>query len=45
MIINFHETIETVWAGICHYCPIGYSHSLINQNENDLIFFAVIPQQ
>lgn len=29
----------------CHYCEKGKSHSLINNSEKDLIFFAVVPIQ
>lgn len=36
---------ETLTAGDCHYCPKGHSHSLINDGSEDLVFFAVIPQQ
>lgn len=36
---------ETVSAGGCHYCPKGHSHSMINKGEEDIIFFAVIPEQ
>lgn len=36
---------EEVKAGICHYCPKGHEHSLINDSDADLIFFAVVPQQ
>lgn len=36
---------ETLKAGQCHYCPKGHSHSLINNSNADLIFFAVIPEQ
>lgn len=32
-------------AGQVHYCPEGHTHSLINDTENDLVFFAVVPQQ
>ncbi len=35
--------MERVEAGLCHYCPKGHAHSLINDSEEDLIFFAVIP--
>lgn len=28
--------------GLCHYCPQGHSHSLINDSNGDLIFFAVV---
>lgn len=30
-------------AGQCHYCPNGHTHSLINDSEKDLVFFAVVP--
>lgn len=36
---------ETVEQGMCHYCPKGHSHSLINDSDNDLVFFAVVPEQ
>ena len=36
---------ETVEQGMCHYCPKGHSHSLINESESDLVFFAVVPEQ
>ncbi len=36
---------ETVEEGMCHYCPKGHTHSLINDSEADLEFFAVVPEQ
>lgn len=36
---------EELYSGICHYCPKGHSHSVINNSDEDLIFFAVVPQQ
>lgn len=36
---------ETVSAGGCHYCPKGHTHSMINNSKEDIIFFAVIPEQ
>jgi len=32
-------------TGSCHYCPKGKSHSLINDSDADLRFFAVVPEQ
>lgn len=32
-------------AGQAHYCPEGHEHSLINDTERELVFFAVVPQQ
>lgn len=39
------DGIEEVSAGLCHYCPLGESHSLINDSEADLLFFAVVGEQ
>ncbi len=36
---------ETVSAGMCHYCKKGSSHGLVNDGDQDLVFFAVVPQQ
>ncbi|MGN1158655.1 MAG: cupin domain-containing protein [Lachnospiraceae bacterium] len=36
---------ERVYPGSCHYCPKGHSHTLINDTDADLIFFAVVAQQ
>ena len=35
---------ETLTPGSCHYCPRGKSHSLINDSDGDLVFFAVVPE-
>lgn len=36
---------ERVEEGMCHYCPKGHTHSLINDSDADLVFFAVVPEQ
>jgi len=36
---------ETVTAGDCHYCKKGQQHRLINDGDEELIFFAVVPVQ
>lgn len=36
---------ETLFAGQCHYCKKGQSHTLINTGCVDLIFHAVICEQ
>jgi len=35
---------EEVSAGVCHYCPKGTFHSLVNTGDEDLTFYAVVPQ-
>lgn len=41
----YDEGTEEVAAGECHYCPKGHSHSMRNMSEEDLVFFAVVPEQ
>ena len=36
---------EPLAPGACHYCPKGHAHSLINDSDGDLVFFAVVPEQ
>ena len=36
---------EPLEAGSCHYCPKGHAHSLINDSQGALTFFAVVPNQ
>jgi mannose-6-phosphate isomerase-like protein (cupin superfamily) len=36
---------ESLSEGDCHYCPKGQTHTLINNSTEDLLFFAVVPQQ
>ena len=35
---------ERVEAGLCHYCPQGHTHTLVNDSDADLTFHAVIPE-
>lgn len=43
--VIFDSEKEAISEGMCHYCPKGHSHSLINSGDTDLVFFAVVPQQ
>ena len=36
---------ESAKAGDSHYCPKGHSHTIINNSNEDIIIFAVIPEQ
>ena len=44
-IVLYDGSAEHVEAGLCHYCPKGHAHSLINDSDGELLFFAVVPQQ
>lgn len=43
--VIYDDTQETLNFGDCHYCPKGHTHSLINDSDADLEFFAVVPEQ
>ena len=36
------EGSDKVEAGKCYYCPKGQGHSLVNDSDKELIFFAVV---
>jgi len=36
---------ELLPPGTCHYCKKGQTHTLMNKGCEDLIFYAVVPQQ
>jgi len=42
--VLYDGVYEALSAGSCHYCPKGQAHSLINDSDGDLAYFAVIPQ-
>ena len=43
--VKVEDGEEQLKAGDCHYCPKGRSHSLINDSDGPLEFFAVVPNQ
>ena len=43
--MHMGDEVETLTAGDCHYCPLGQSHSFVNESQEDLVFFAVVPEQ
>ena len=43
--VIFDGESSKVYAGICHYCPKGHTHSLVNDSDGNLEFLAVVPKQ
>lgn len=43
--VLYDDTEESLSIGECHYCPKGHAHSLMNDGNEDLVFFAVVPEQ
>lgn len=44
-VVLYDGKKETLSAGDCHYCPKGHSHSLRNESDGTIIFYAVVPEQ
>ena len=40
--VLYDDGWEQVSAGMCHHCPTGHSHSLVNDTQAPLQFFAVV---
>ena len=36
---------ETIVTGLCHYCPKGSAHTMLNDGDEDITFYAVVPKQ
>lgn len=35
---------ERFVAGDVHYCPMGHSHAMFNDGEEDVVYFAIVPK-
>lgn len=40
----FDGTEEPLYPGVCHYCPKGHAHILINSGTEDLVLYAIVPE-
>lgn len=40
-VLNNNEEVP-IHSGMCHYCKTGLEHSLVNDGNEDLVYFAVI---
>lgn len=41
---RYDDTTEYFKAGDVHYCPMGHSHAMFNDGDEDLVYFAIVPQ-
>lgn len=39
------DSTEVALPGQAHYCPKGHTHSMINNYDEDVVFYAVVPEQ
>ena len=38
----YDNEVEILSPGLCHYCPKGHVHDMVNDGDEDLVFFAVV---
>lgn len=43
--VFYNDEKEILRAGECHYCPKGHRHSLRNESEETIEFYAIVPEQ
>ncbi len=41
---KYDDTVEKFCAGDVHYCPMGHSHAMYNDGDEDLVYFAIVPE-
>lgn len=41
---KYDDTEEKFHAGDVHYCPMGHSHAMYNDGDEDLVYFAIVPE-
>ncbi len=41
---NYDGQTETVATGGVHYCPEGHSHFMVNNQKEDLVYLAIVPE-
>ena len=41
---EYDDTVEKFHTGDVHYCPMGHSHAMYNDGEEDLIYFAIVSE-
>lgn len=41
-VVLYDDGKEMLPAGCCHYCPKGHSHSLRNESDEVIEFYAVV---
>lgn len=40
--MHYQKTTQELRPGTCHFCPPGHSHSMVNDGNEDLVFFAAV---
>ncbi len=43
-MVNYDNETLRLNNGQAFYCPMGHSHDLVNDTEDEIMFFAVVPE-
>lgn len=41
---HYDNTTEIASEGQVHYCPIGHQHYMMNETNEPLVYFAIVPE-
>ena len=44
-VATYNGETEKLYPGICHYCPKGESHGIVNDSNEPLVFFLTVNKQ
>ena len=43
--MRYDGAFEKIHSGLFRNCPKGHAHSMVNDGDEELIFFAAVPEQ
>jgi mannose-6-phosphate isomerase-like protein (cupin superfamily) len=43
-LLKYDGKEDRLRKGLVHYCPMGHSHSIINDSGDDFVFFSVVSE-
>ena len=43
-MVNYDNETLRLQNGQAYYCPTGHSHDLVNDTDEEIMFFAVVPE-
>ena len=41
---KYDDTTEPFNTGDVHYCPMGHSHAMFNDGDDNLVYFAIVAE-
>lgn len=41
---RYDDTEEAFAPGCVHYCPMGHSHAMVNDGDDDVVYLAIVAE-